>query len=86
VVPFKTTIPTTENARLCIAGVRANGTTRTHSQQSEGISAILSLAPTLTDRSLVDRLVQGQVGTTKPEFRIYHQCAVGHEANAERLT
>src|SRR6218665_2420114 len=46
----------------------------------------LPWAPTLADRDLVDKLVQGQVGTAKPERRLYTECAAGQEANAEHLT
>src|SRR6218665_1116168 len=50
------------------------------SQQSEGIGS--SGPPTLADRDLLGKLVQGQVGTARPERRLYTECAAGQKANA----
>jgi len=41
---------------------------------------------TLADRDLLSRRVQGQVGTARPERRLYTQCAAGQEAKAEHPT
>ena len=46
----------------------------------------LPRAPTLADRDLLDRRVQGLVGTARPERRFYTKFAAGQEVNAEHLT
>ena len=54
------------------------------SQQTEGIGYLGH--PTLADRDLLDKLGQDQVGTARPERRIYTKCAAGQKASAEHLT
>ena len=54
------------------------------SQQSERIG--YPGPPTLADRDLLGKLVQDQVGTARPERRLYTECASGQEASAEHLT
>src|SRR6218665_3772725 len=54
------------------------------SQQSEGIG--YPGLPTLADRDLLGKLMQDQVGTARPERRLYTEYAAGQETNAEHLT
>jgi len=44
---------------------------------------LATLGPTPADTDLLDRRVQGQFGTTRPERLCHAQCAARQEANAE---
>jgi len=58
------------------------GQARTHSQPAERRDQ-LPWASILAYRNLLVKLVEGQVGTARPERQLHDQCAVGQEANAE---
>src|SRR6218665_1342344 len=68
---FQTLGPATENARFCMDAGRANGTTRTLSQQSEALGYLGP--PTLADRDRLGRRVQGLHCATA-RFRSKHVC------------
>ena len=88
---FQTIGPATENARFCIAAVRANVTTRT--PPWAGRRDRLPGPPTRADSAdtgwYIDplgRQVQVQVGIARPERQLYTGYAAGQEANAEHST